>query len=1092
MDNDINEESPLPQDDDMDFMADYDFEVTPSSPHKSQNNAHGSLSHQSANTLPRRELPSLDHLHSDFDNEYDDELNQMEAEFALHHHQHTANESLDDLFSPQIENNVVWEFQSSTGAFVSQNDISGQPEDDSVIISEKQILTTDQIQFQEKAEYPDDYLFDISVDSILKKRGPEIRRALDIVPMLGTIKFSEELIQKLTENQVLHLMQLNQVLLEIRHQEFLAERDERLLISRKIEEYIQKKSGPSAVSKSPRTTRRQNEELFEQVDMNRDGFISSSEFKEGMRKMGTILTDEHVKHIIDGADLNDDQKIDIHEFHGLMEMLDADEDEDGPQDTSQLQKEREKGLITQLKKMETSNSELAKERIRLQAQMKRLERELTDARGQIALLTDKYSPLEERVVSTNREIQRLEAENAQIKVENKKLDAICTAQEKDLNSSKKSHNEALASLEQNVKQFSAMSQGIPPQAPHPHDSERVVQLQTELNEHKTKLSKLEQNLENSAKDLEEHRAKCESLQEDKTKADMRSQTWQQQLEDMNLQLAQLNAKLSAQSTHHATQEEMYRNAIQSLEENVAHLHQQLEFAVQCAPSLTFDIDPLFAPMDLITPSRVESVQTARLQNHLKETEEQMESFQYEAHVLQKERDMLSTKNQHQSQAMRHYKNLVATLEDKIAECEAERDLASTKLRDLLQMLRAKEESLERLELVIPAYEQKVSNLLKDVARLKRQTEKTIKSNNHVFREHVAQSEENAELQKLLTPHDIVDCKLSSSKIIINSSRKRQRSRPSSAMSSIPNDRTTTLRSSQRDSIIIRSAFMKNSLRPRLSLPKKDDIRQRIWIIPYCNVHSIAYTLLVKKKDERWSCFEGLPSKKQLSVDSLYTIAEQISSQTLGLLSNPNKITEKGVEDSITALYRGFKQRSQRKGGKAEGVMQLQVPSNSKKNIDLCMLAEIPYIPVNVFQAHLTGAANVILTSEAAQIIQKAGNLEYAWVKISLLSDVVQRTGCTLQGEEFHPNQNSVEWREGEILNPFFARVLVHAGNGMRDLFKPAPVSRSPKSEGNLATGANGGSATPHRTRQNVWQEHKHVSAPSLNRPGSSGRNGAHL
>lgn len=63
------------------------------------------------------------------------------------------------------------------------------------------------------------------------------------------------------------------------------------------------------------------EEAFAVFDVDKDGYITKSELRQVMNRLGESLTDEQLDAMIREADTDGDGKIDIKDFKSLMDWL---------------------------------------------------------------------------------------------------------------------------------------------------------------------------------------------------------------------------------------------------------------------------------------------------------------------------------------------------------------------------------------------------------------------------------------------------------------------------------------------------------------------------------------------------------------------------------------------------------------------------------------------------------------------------------------------------------------------------------------------------------------------------------------------------
>lgn len=63
------------------------------------------------------------------------------------------------------------------------------------------------------------------------------------------------------------------------------------------------------------------EEAFAVFDVDKDGYITKSELRQVMNRLGESLTDEQLDAMIKEADTDGDGKIDIKDFKSLMDWL---------------------------------------------------------------------------------------------------------------------------------------------------------------------------------------------------------------------------------------------------------------------------------------------------------------------------------------------------------------------------------------------------------------------------------------------------------------------------------------------------------------------------------------------------------------------------------------------------------------------------------------------------------------------------------------------------------------------------------------------------------------------------------------------------
>ncbi|XP_075240708.1 neo-calmodulin-like isoform X2 [Convolutriloba macropyga] len=61
---------------------------------------------------------------------------------------------------------------------------------------------------------------------------------------------------------------------------------------------------------------------FDFFDVNRDGFISADELKKAMTENGDTMSDEEVQEMLDELDIDNDNKINVHEFIALLKSFD--------------------------------------------------------------------------------------------------------------------------------------------------------------------------------------------------------------------------------------------------------------------------------------------------------------------------------------------------------------------------------------------------------------------------------------------------------------------------------------------------------------------------------------------------------------------------------------------------------------------------------------------------------------------------------------------------------------------------------------------------------------------------------------------------
>ncbi len=61
------------------------------------------------------------------------------------------------------------------------------------------------------------------------------------------------------------------------------------------------------------------EEAFAVFDVDKDGYITKSELRQVMNRLGESLTDEQLDAMIREADTDGDGKIDIKDFKSLMD-----------------------------------------------------------------------------------------------------------------------------------------------------------------------------------------------------------------------------------------------------------------------------------------------------------------------------------------------------------------------------------------------------------------------------------------------------------------------------------------------------------------------------------------------------------------------------------------------------------------------------------------------------------------------------------------------------------------------------------------------------------------------------------------------------
>lgn len=598
-----------------------------------------------------------------------DEADEMEQEFLKYKemqkdHEASLNveDNYEDLLTP--ENDTIFDFQNASGVFEEHNlaAISSVNKSSSVV---ENIVTAEDIQFSEKIDFPDDYIFELDLGLINQKNESEIRRALDIIPMIIKISFSLPMMKAIGDAKMLHIINLTQILLEIRHQEYYAEKEERIYISQKVEEYINRRKDPEQ-DNSPKNDASRNQELFKRFDKTKKGYLTAKELKNSLNEVGVSLTDDQINHLFSQINLKNKDIIDIYEFQELMDLLDGDSD-----DPMKVQKELEEKYKAQISKMEEQIVQLGREKFDFESQFTLLKRRFDEVKTELDENNNKYLPMEENFRNLEKERNDLLKEAEFLRKENILLEERFNEEIRSHNKTKESSTKIIEKLEASITQFEAGTGEKIERLDHKY---RITELENEVKDLNDKLLHLRQSYdlmeertsneinyltkenEEMSIEIDSNRINISKLEDDvryyqieMSKQEEKINLYdnerdQLQMDIRGLSSQKLSLELELESAHQIIENNPFKDRLQTTEEaykleieniNKRNADNQLEYETQILKLKKQIENPTITKIEQIPQSIIDEIQ-APLNKKIKSLNKTIDAFEMTVQKIENE------------------------------------------------------------------------------------------------------------------------------------------------------------------------------------------------------------------------------------------------------------------------------------------------------------------------------------------------------------------------------------------------------------------------------------------------------------------------